>query len=465
MQPKEFTSNDRVIASAVFVASVLFNGWNLATPSLWRDETATSELAHLGPHAIFVLSKTADAVQAPYYLLMWGWTRIFGESEASLRVPSVLGVAIAVMCLYLLASRYYVSRVAAVACCVAFSALPTVVRYSQEARSYGLGLGLVMVATLILHVALEGDSRHRWRTTYGVVLIALACVSFVSLFYMLVVHAAYAWRRVSLNRAVRVVAPAVILGLGVGLITHRQSRQYAYIPKPRLRELVGFPSQLLGTRSLAVVFALAILVFLVQLFRDRDMSRWWWMLILVAAPVIFWGASQISSLYLARYLLFCTPFFALIAGIATSRLTRIGPALLAGGVVALGWTSQYHVRTEVGHDDNIRAAHAAVASHALPGDGIVLAGGRGGYAYYERRSHPANLVDPLPYSELPDSSKPPPARGCAPEALRGLTRVWEIDLGSTRFATQLCGSDLKLAEHKLFGTVHVRLFIRTDSGG
>src|SRR4051812_35773557 len=59
------------------------------------DEIATADVAHRSVGQIWNLAHHLDAVFSPYYLAMHGWTRLFGDSVLSLRLPSILAMAAA----------------------------------------------------------------------------------------------------------------------------------------------------------------------------------------------------------------------------------------------------------------------------------------------------------------------------------------------------------------------------------
>jgi len=57
--------------------------------SLWLDE-AVGAITVKGPFLGIFEELRGDFHPPLYHILMWGWVRIFGASEISLRMPSVL---------------------------------------------------------------------------------------------------------------------------------------------------------------------------------------------------------------------------------------------------------------------------------------------------------------------------------------------------------------------------------------
>lgn len=110
---------------------------NLGHHSLWADELATAKVANADLDAGFWQLARNDVHPPGYYLLLNLWCRVFGDTEVSLRTPSVIaGVALIGLC-YHLANKIWgrgAAHIAAWLSCVS----PFFIHYSQEARSYQL---------------------------------------------------------------------------------------------------------------------------------------------------------------------------------------------------------------------------------------------------------------------------------------------------------------------------------------
>jgi len=120
----------------------------LDVQSFDHDEAVTAVRA-LHPSLFDTLSEVADGERSPplYYVLAWGWSRIFGTGEVGLRSLSALFGTLTVPLAYL-AARALVDRRRIALLAAAFVALnPYLVWYSQEARSYAL---MVLLTTLAL---------------------------------------------------------------------------------------------------------------------------------------------------------------------------------------------------------------------------------------------------------------------------------------------------------------------------
>ena len=90
----------------ILVCGLCLRIYGLGTESLWADEgisvrTVTASFAEMKQ----VLSK---AVHPPlHYLVLHGWTRLFGDSEFSVRFPSVLFSLVTVLMSYRIGSLLF----------------------------------------------------------------------------------------------------------------------------------------------------------------------------------------------------------------------------------------------------------------------------------------------------------------------------------------------------------------------
>jgi len=111
---------------------------------LWRDELASWSYASRPVPELIAIMHHRDASQLGYYLLLHYWIAAFGESVQAMRMLSVLAMAGAAACLTLGGRRLADERAGLLAGLV-FALVPSVSRFAQEIRFYGLE---VLVATL-----------------------------------------------------------------------------------------------------------------------------------------------------------------------------------------------------------------------------------------------------------------------------------------------------------------------------
>ncbi|SCG79757.1 Dolichyl-phosphate-mannose-protein mannosyltransferase [Micromonospora rifamycinica] len=143
------------------LATLLLGGYGIGRAQLWRDELATWSAATRPIGDLLRLTRTIDAASGPYYLSVHAWTGLAGDSEAALRLPSVLAMAAAAGLTAVLGRRLFGSAAGLLAGLL-FAVLPGTSRYAQEARPYALVTLLAVLATVLLVRALDRPGRWRW---------------------------------------------------------------------------------------------------------------------------------------------------------------------------------------------------------------------------------------------------------------------------------------------------------------
>lgn len=153
-------------ALAVALLSLALKVPGIDRRGLWFDESYTVWLASHRPAEIVGLS-LGDQNPPLYGLLMWGWVRLVGMSEAALRTPSVAASVATAVLLLLFARRFFDGEVAVVSSLL-FAASEPQLYYAREARGYAL-LGLLCVASFWLYLRLLERPSWRAATALGLV--------------------------------------------------------------------------------------------------------------------------------------------------------------------------------------------------------------------------------------------------------------------------------------------------------
>jgi 4-amino-4-deoxy-L-arabinose transferase-like glycosyltransferase len=111
--------------------------YGIGDHSLWVDEAASLAFAEASWYDLFVTNPLTETNPPGYYALLKLWIGAFGTSEMSLRMPSALAGALAVVPLYLIARRAAGQGAALIAAALfALSAIQ--VEYAQEARTFAV---------------------------------------------------------------------------------------------------------------------------------------------------------------------------------------------------------------------------------------------------------------------------------------------------------------------------------------
>jgi len=121
---------------------------------LWLDEALTVSIARKPLHELPAYLKR-DGAPPLFYVLLHGWTGIFGTSNLAVRaLPGVIGVA--TLPLAWLAGKRLAGTWAAWAAMLLVATSPFAIRYATEARMYSL----VALLTALGYLALDRALRH-----------------------------------------------------------------------------------------------------------------------------------------------------------------------------------------------------------------------------------------------------------------------------------------------------------------
>ena len=137
--------------------------YRIGAQPLWLDEASSLRFARLSLAQLWSWSSIVDPGNPPlYYSVLHGWLR-FGDSEAALRIPSMVFGVLTIPLVYALGRTIRDHRLGIVAALL-FAISPFQVWYSQEARGYSLlTLGatsaMLGVAYLLRHPERSGTLR------------------------------------------------------------------------------------------------------------------------------------------------------------------------------------------------------------------------------------------------------------------------------------------------------------------
>ena len=73
--------------AVLFVLAIALRVFRLTEQSLWADEGNSVRLTER-PLNLVIDAARADVHPPGYYLLLWGWVRLFGQGEAAVRSPA-----------------------------------------------------------------------------------------------------------------------------------------------------------------------------------------------------------------------------------------------------------------------------------------------------------------------------------------------------------------------------------------
>ena len=394
---------------AVTLAVVL---WGITAPAYWGDEADTVSAVSRSLPQLLQTLRHVDAVHGVYYLMLWPVVQVFGPSELATRLPSALAMAGAALGIAAIARRLASAR-AALWAGLLFAAFPMVSAQGHDARPYGMVTASAVLASYLM-VRAVADPRRRWFAAYGASLVLL---SYLELFGLLLI-AAHAVTLAGLRR--RATRPGAVEGRGEaggapaggpkarppGLVTRRwiitvaavgvavlplifygwqQRAEIAWIARPDWHDVLSAGTSLAGG-SAALAAVVGLLAVLGGMARSGQRLTWLALPWLVLPPAMLLAASEIKPVYNFRYLVFCLPAAALLAGAGLAALTpgrtaarrRSSRALrwagLAGAlavIVALVAPTQVSIRVP---GTGMRAVSQFLAARERPGDAVIYPG-------------------------------------------------------------------------------------------
>ena len=442
--------------------------YRLGARSLWLDEGFTFAVASQhGAHLLQAALKDGGNAVA-YYVGMHYWTRVFGSSEASLRLPAVISaIATVPVCFSLLKKLFDLPAAVLGSLCVAVSV--PFIWWAQNARSYTVAVLLVCAATLAFVIAVQSGKRWAWAAYVALVVLSIYTVLLSAL--IVVVHAISLlfgrwppgrWRLLVLAVAASAVLaaplawvladhytrPAQWVAAPGGIFGVNDHYLFDFLASSRSVDVPFRPSTVTGTTVAAVLcWALGSSLFIATWVRCGRSEKTWAYGLLFSWFIIPPGLTLAISYALQpilsdRYILNALPPASMVAGVALSRL-RPWPVAVAGGLVLLALRGSVTAPGYGAPLENWRQGALDIMAKSRPGDCIAffVADGYDSFDYYVL--HLRNLPGPVPRPVLPATTWPSRApyaldpavvpRSQVPELMASCPRLWLVsshDAGS-----------------------------------
>lgn len=354
---------------------------HLGAKSLWLDEGATVALARASwQHFAWVWWHGEASLQTIYFLLMRGWVQL-GSSEAFLRLPSAL-FGIASIPLTYVAGRKFIGAMPSLVAAALLAFSPSAVYYSQEARSYSLGISLVLLTTYFFVSAVEENRTRDWvlwaicgiTAFYSHDLAALVLVAQVA--SLLFKPPPVPWRRMIFYGAIILVA--AVPGLTYVFRASPENLHFIWMPRPTPKEFwhlaMFFGGSGVKIAMACILWGAGVAAFLRARRDGKAEAAWRGALLLLWAaipPVVLALISLREPMFLQRYMIFSLPATALLAGVGAAMLSkwRIGLVL---AVVLCAACVPTIVRNYSKPREDWRSATGLVLSSATPGDAVAF---------------------------------------------------------------------------------------------
>lgn len=382
------------VVSGLFVIAIAARFATITKASIWHDEGFTMML--IGRNPVEIWAGSGRDVHPPlFYELLHFWTSLLGRSELAARSMSAVAGLLTIGICYILVKRYF-TRGAATVTLAVLALAPFLVRYSQEARMYGV-LGLFLIGgTYALLRALEKNAPKWWWAVYIACMAAGLYTHYFTVFamaahwlYVLTLDAPHTWRlwKTTWLSSKWWLANAAIIALWIpwlpsffGQFTRGQG--IGWIPKTTLTTLPNNIWQNLtftdGGQLPPFLYWLVPLIILVMTTavtwtQHKKKPAIKMIFFYTAVPIL--GTillSVIKPIYQDRYLVFAANGLYMLIGISLYYMIRkhrnIGFAALAI-VLAISTIGVTNVGRQATHSMNQVGSY--VNNHFLSGDEVI----------------------------------------------------------------------------------------------
>jgi uncharacterized membrane protein len=299
--------------------------------SLWLDEATTALVSKMSLANIFTKFLPGDFHPPLYYLVMKYWTILFGYSEISLRVPSIIFGLGTVYLIYLIGRKLFGEKAGLIAATfLATSGLS--IYYSQEARMY-------MLAAFLVSVLIYLFIKRKW-IGFSIILMLIGMTDYVSLFIIPVFFIAgwKYWKKISLS--LLPLALSFVLWWSVFIkqiasgISVKGSNWWDILGLPTFKNLALIPVKfMLGRISFDdktlyfLIVAVAACFFGYLLIKSLKASKvlWMWLILPIVLGTLI--SFKVPTLTYFRYLFCLTPFYLLLA-YGVGKLGRFAKAVV-----------------------------------------------------------------------------------------------------------------------------------------
>jgi 4-amino-4-deoxy-L-arabinose transferase-like glycosyltransferase len=417
---------------ALTLLGALLRLWMLGSKGLWYDEASTALMARAAAGQIVQFHWDAAVEHPPLWVLfMHFWSKIFGQGEAALRLPSAFtGALAAPMAWQVARTAWPGDRVTRLLAAGLVATAPALILYAQEARMYSL---VAVLALVSVYMGMRMLARPYTLTLIGFVLAnwLMLGLHYYSALLVAIESAfllAYAVRRRRLVGAIALaaglsiipfllwawLAPGFHTTLDVVLRTAGGgARSWGSFPDGFWRDL-AFGSVRWQPPRAAIGYLLLPLLVLgaVQGLRKcdvqgRDVSspgavRWGILFILILVVPLLVGLALASGMA-TRYILWVVPFAYLLIALGIDAAWRLWRplgviGLLIAAFVAVLGLGYYFTSYQ---KSDYREMALYLTSHAKPYDGIILEAPRQ-HLLAKYYLPAAGNIYPMPAVDLPD---------------------------------------------------------------
>jgi mannosyltransferase len=351
----------------------------LGHKSFWLDEIASIAIVQRPSAAFWHFLWHEEGNMAMYYVLLRPWLH-FGNSEAIVRLLSVLPGVLSIPLMYLLGKRLFGPRTGILTAAL-FALNPCAIASSQEARAYSFLVLMVIISTYCFIRLMEGPS-YRFAIVYGLAAgftcyfhyfgVLVAAAHAVSLVAM--PRGKWPWKQYSVAGVI-----FVLLAVPIFWLIHAQNvRHISWVQPPSLLEFYHLGVFLAANGGKAVgAVLLGLNLVIVGLYlgklrtewreRDNHLQRSRHALVASSffSPIVLTLlVSIVRPVFYHRFLIICLPAWVLMTAVGARQIRhRLWRTLAVGGICVLSFFSTVISYTRVTEDWRGAVSYLIAAAH------------------------------------------------------------------------------------------------------
>ena len=369
------------IAVAIFIAAGI-------TRPIWQDDANAVLMARQNFGGMLTALRSDNNLPF-YYVLLFGWLRLFGESEAALRMLSVVFYLGGGAAVYGLGQALYRSRRVGLYSALLYLGSTQLVGQAQSVRMYTM-LGCLAAVSLLLFFRILVEGRNSRGAAVAYVLINSAGV-LTQVWFFFLLFGQFLYQVTGLRRGTRKFlaltgASGVVFALvwGQTLLGQLHNGSTHWLPPFRPGYLIDIWVEFYGGGAAGLLFLLCFVLPIVLALRQRreavGMLRPAMLLtVLGACTLVPLAVSIVKPVYFsARYSTVGLPALAVLLGAILALVAPRSYALaVCSGLLIV--SAAFHMRDrnqlpgrDVPPGQSDRTTAEFLVQHAVPGDYIVF---------------------------------------------------------------------------------------------
>jgi len=354
----------------IIVLATILRLWGIEHESYWLDETISIRQAQQENYGD-TLELIRHDVHLPLYItLLHFWVKLFGISEFSGRMLSLLFGVTAVLVCYLLAKELFNRNVALVSSLL-FAISPIMIYYSQETRLYSLFV-LLSLTSFLFYIKFIQSNRLRDFLFY---LLFSTLLIYTHLFAFLVIlvqniSAFYVLKNEILKKWIlsQVILVVLFLPWVTTLINQLgRGQNIVWIQQLSFGMLFGSVLDLVGNIYVLLIFIGCLIYFFVFDRKTLTQRKVGLLFLWLTIPfiLVLTYSFLFSPLYHTRYLLFVVPAVIIIVSLLLTRIAQTNKVLSYTVLCLIVLVSLVTVVEQVYHleKDDWRSVSAYVADN------------------------------------------------------------------------------------------------------